>query len=207
MKSLEKKFIVGLTGGIGSGKSTIAKMFAEQGIDYIDADDIAREVVAIGSPCLEAIEARYGKHILLNDGTLDRRKLRHIIFEDVTEKTWLESLTHPVINNRLIEHLANSKSLYVLLVHPLLFETQKNQICDYTVAITVAENIQVQRVCSRDNIEEKVANSIIASQMADESRREQADSVIENSGCETDLDAKILTLHQQLSSLAHAKLD
>lgn len=199
------KYIVGLTGGIGSGKSTIARKFNQYGIDSLDADDIAREVVAIGTPCLAAITQRYGKDILLADGALNRRALRHIIFENEDEKKWLESLTHPAIHQALIEEIEKSQSLYVLLVHPLLFETQKHTLCDYTIAVSVEKELQLTRVCQRDNVTEKIANAIIASQLSDEARCQQADYVIHNNDDPTTLDQTIFTLHQQLSTFANAK--
>jgi len=205
MNPLNEKYIVGLTGGIGSGKTTVAKKFIIHGIDYIDADDVAREVVAIGTPCLDAIIARYSEDILLEDSQLNRRKLRHIIFNNPIEKKWLEELTHPVIHKSIICHLMQSASLYTLLVHPLLFETKKNELCDYTLAIKVSKEIQVERVCNRDNIEKEMANTIIQSQMSNEERCKFADMIIENNNSSTDLDDKITLLHTKLSALAHAK--
>lgn len=205
MTSLNKKYIVGLTGGIGSGKTTIAEKFTHHGINYIDADDVAREVVAVGSKCLNSILVRYGEGILLDDGQLNRPKLRQIIFQDPEEKKWLEQLTHPIIHERIIEHLIASTSAYTLLVHPLLFETEKNTICDYTLAINVSKETQVERVCRRDNVGEDMANAIIQSQLTAQARCEFADETIENTGSTEELDIKITQLHEKLSHLAYAK--
>ncbi len=118
--------IIGLAGGIGSGKSTIAKLFNELGIQSVDADDVARQAVAIGSDCLTAIHFRYGDDILLDDGSLNRSRLRSIVFDNSDERKWLEQLTHPAIRKQLLEQLNQATSPYVLMVHPLLFETGQN---------------------------------------------------------------------------------
>ncbi|TBR38147.1 dephospho-CoA kinase [Marinomonas agarivorans] len=205
MTVFKNKYIVGLTGGIGSGKTTVANKLSQFGIDAFDVDHIAREVVASGTPCLEAIKSRYGNDILLTDGSLDRRQLRHIIFQNEQEKAWLESLTHPAIHSRLLEYIETSQSPYILLVHPLLFETEKNKICDYTITISIEKKRQLKRVCERDNIDESIANAIIASQLTDKQRRQRSDAIIDNNDNEAELDQKIFTLDQKLRALANDK--
>lgn len=207
MNKLTHKYVVGLAGGIGSGKSTIAKLFANLGIDYIDADDVARRIVEPNTPCLKAIADHYGPDILFDNGQLNRRKLREIIFNNKAEKNWLESLTHPVVHQEILKELKASTSTYVLLVHPLLFEKQKNDICDYTLAISVPKEMQIERVCQRDNIEKDLALSIIQSQLSNEERSQQADEVIENNGDIAKLNDKIIALHKKLSALANVKLN
>lgn len=196
MTAESKKIVVGLAGGIGSGKSTISKLFNELGIISIDADDVAREVVEPGSKCLKAITERYGESILLENKQLDRRQLRQIVFEDQAEKQWLESVTHPEIHNRIEELIFAADSKYALLVHPLLFETEQNKRCDYVIAISVPREVQVQRVTVRDNCSEELANKIIDNQISDMRRSELANTIIKNTGNISDLNAKVDELNQ-----------
>ena len=198
MTKTKKKNIVGLAGGIGSGKSTISKIFNNLGIISIDADDVAREVVEPGSYCLNAIEKRYGNSILLPDNTLDRRKLRHIIFDNQIEKKWLESIPPPAIKNRIEELIEAADSKYVLLVHPILFETNQDKACDFIIAISVPRENQVKRVCERDNCSEELANKMIDSQISDMRRTTLANTIIENTGNISDLNAKVEKLNQYI---------
>ncbi|PYF84926.1 MULTISPECIES: dephospho-CoA kinase [Marinomonas] len=190
--------IIGLAGGIGSGKSTIAKCFNQLGIQSVDADDVARLVVLPGSYCLDKIEQRYGSKILLNDGTLNRRALREIIFDTPSERSWLESLTHPAIREELLSQLQGATSQYVLLVHPLLFETKQNSICKYTIAIDVPVDVQLQRVVNRDQVDRESAQKIISAQLSNSERLMKADFILENAGNLNDMNAKVLKLHQKI---------
>lgn len=198
MTDIKNKTIVGLAGGIGSGKSTISLLFNQLGIISIDADDVAREVVEPGTPCLLEITQKYGNEILLADKTLDRRQLRHIIFNNPDEKKWLESITHPAIKNRIEELIEAADSKYVLLVHPILFETGQDKICDYVIAISVPRDKQIKRVCKRDNCSEELANKMIDSQISDIRRTALANTIIENTGNISDLNAKVEKLNQYI---------
>ncbi|SBS34563.1 Dephospho-CoA kinase [Marinomonas spartinae] len=200
--TVEKKIpIVGLAGGIGSGKSTIATIFNELGIQSVDADDVARDVVAVGSYCLNEIQKHFGKEILQQDGCLNRKALRDIIFKQPKEKLWLESLTHPIIRDNLQTRLAQSTSTYVLLVHPLLFETKQNTICRLTVAIDASSKTQRERVLVRDNVSSEQIDSIFASQLTNEERLKKADLIINNDNDINDLRNKVKKLHNQILEL------
>ena len=193
--------IIGLAGGIGSGKSTVAKYFRELGIETIDADDVARLVVEPGSPALQEIQQRYGDEILQSDGSLDRKALRQIVFHNAKEKAWLESVTHPAVREELQKQLQAAQSEYVLLVHPLLFETGQNRLCHFVIALDVPKDIQLQRVISRDNSDEKTALNIIQSQLSNQERLNKADFSLENAGNINEMNAKVLIMHEKILGL------
>ncbi|ETX11639.1 dephospho-CoA kinase [Marinomonas ushuaiensis DSM 15871] len=193
--------IIGLAGGIGSGKSTITKCFNAIGIQSVDADDVARFVVKPGSDCLSQIHQHYGDSILLKDGSLNRSALRTIIFNEPKERLWLESLTHPAIRKEIQTQLNNTSSKYALLVHPLLFETKQNTICQFVIAIDVSSEIQLQRVIARDQISRENAEKIIATQLSNSERINRADLVLENSGNINEMNAKVITLHEKILEL------
>lgn len=190
--------IIGLAGGIGSGKSTIARCFNALGIQSIDADDVARLIVQPGSICLNKIHQRHGDSILLQDGSLNRKALRTIIFNQPEERIWLETLTHPAIRQEINRQLAEITSPYGLLVHPLLFETNQNSLCKQVIAIDVPREIQIQRVLVRDQIDRESAVKILATQLSNDERRARADLVIENAGNIAEMNAKVLKLHKNI---------
>ena len=190
--------IIGLAGGIGSGKSTIAHCFNALGIQSIDADDVARLVVQPGSICLNEIHQRHGDAILLQDGSLNRKALRTIIFNQPEERVWLETLTHPAIRQEIHRQLAEITSPYGLLVHPLLFETHQNSLCKQVIAIDVPRDIQIERVMIRDHIDKESALKILATQLKNDERIARADLVIENAGNIAEMNAKVLKLHKNI---------
>ncbi|MFT2111600.1 dephospho-CoA kinase [Marinomonas sp. 2405UD68-3] len=190
--------IIGLTGGIGSGKSTIASLFAKLNVDYIDVDDVAREVVKPGTELLGLIHDRYGPSMLNDDHSLNRATLRHIIFNDLNEKKWLESITHPIIRSTTMEKLHKSTSKYCLLVHPLLFETRQNEICSDVISISVPQTLQIERVCKRDYSTKEDALKIIQTQISNQERIQKAKYVIENTGNMNELGDKVYAVHQQI---------
>ena len=190
--------VVGLTGGIGSGKSTVARLFGALGVHWVDADDVAREVVEPGTPALERIAEHFGPKILLPDGGLDRVALRRIIFDAPEERTWLESLLHPVIREELMRqlHPDNDALPYVLLVSPLLLETDQHELVDTVVVVDVPVDVQIQRTMARDTNDREQVERIIAAQMPREQRLQKADKVVNNSLPLADVEHQIEDLHQ-----------
>lgn len=195
-------FVVGVTGGIGAGKTTVTDLFEAQGVVVVDADLIAREVVLPGEPTLERIVQRYGEEILLDDKTLNRRKLREIIFNDDGERLWLESITHPAIRKLTEERLKHASSPYVIFSSPLLLETDQHLLADHIVAIDVPEETQVTRACSRDQQTEQQIRSIIAKQISRTERLARAQSIIDNSQSLSHTATQVQALHQTFTMQA-----
>ncbi|MFC6669547.1 dephospho-CoA kinase [Marinobacterium aestuariivivens] len=200
-------YIVGLTGGIGSGKSAAARILEQQGILAVDADQVAREVVEPGEPALTRIAEHFGADVIQADGRLDRARLRQIVFADEQGRHWLEALLHPLIRQRIEERLGNASSLYALLVSPLLLETDQRRLVDHVVVIDVPEETQIERTVSRDHNSREQVERIIAAQMDRQSRLAKADSIIDNSGTPEALTEAMLKLHQRLLGLAPKRRD
>jgi dephospho-CoA kinase len=193
---------IGLTGGIGSGKTTVADCFAELGIELVDADLAAREVVKPGSPALAEIAARFGEEILLADGSLDRAALRAIVFADQEQRLWLEALLHPLINALLRQQLEACQSDYCLLVSPLLLETSQKELVDRIVVIDVSEQTQLTRTMARDGSDEQTIRGIIAAQIDRQSRLQAADDIIDNEKSVSALKQQVQALHEHYLQLA-----
>ena len=193
--------IIGLRGGIGSGKSAISNKFEQLGINIIDADIVAREVVAVGTDGLNKISNHLGADILNADKTLNRAKLREIIFKDEYQKTWLNNLLHPLIREQIVYQLNQSTSQYVILVAPLLFENNLNKLCDRSLLIDVPVDTQIQRTTSRDNVSIEQVRNIIASQMSREDKLNIADDVLDNSLPLEHAFKKVDELHQYYIAL------
>lgn len=174
------KMIIGLTGGIGCGKTTVSNFFAELGIDVIDADIAARIVVQPGKDALVAIEQRFGSDIIAADGQLNRAKLRRQIFSQPDDKTWLNNLLHPLIRQEIISQLRTAKSDYCLLVAPLLLENKLDKLVDRVLVVDVDEASQIARTIARDTSSETEVKRIIASQIPREQRLKYADDIIKN---------------------------
>ena len=198
-------FVVGLTGGISSGKSTVAEMFADFKVNLVDADIASRAVVAPGSRALAQISEHFGPEILLSDGSLDRGALRRVIFHDEREKHWLEALLHPLIREWLTQQISNSRSAYCLLVSPLLLETGQAELVDRILVVDVSVDTQVARTLVRDGGEERTTRAIIAAQMDRSQRLEHADDIINNELPVQSLKRQIEALHQQYLAMAIAK--
>ncbi len=193
--------IIGLTGGIGSGKSTVARFFSELGVQIIDADLVARQVVEKGQPALTEIARHFG-HEILRQGELDRALLRQLIFQNEEQKLWLNNLLHPLIRDRIVEQLQQLKGDYVLLEAPLLFENQLDKLTDYNLIVDLDEALQVQRASLRDKTSEEGIKAIIKSQIDRQQRLQQADFIIDNSRLSLpELKREIRQLDQQFRKL------
>lgn len=197
-------FVVGVTGGIGSGKTAVTNLFAELGVTIVDADIASRIIVEPGKPALQAIAAHFGAEMLLTDGTLNRAAMRARIFSNVDDKRWLEQLTHPLIGQEIQRQLDDAKSPYAILVSPLLIEGNQHTFCHRILVVDVPEDTQLQRTIQRDNNDAGQVKRIIASQATRAQRLSRADDVIENTGTLDDLRYKVAALHQQYLQLAES---
>jgi dephospho-CoA kinase len=200
------KLVIGLTGGIASGKTTVSDLFAKLGIDIIDADVIAREVVAKGTPGLAAIVEKFGDDILTPDLELDRQKLRTIVFSDSAKKDWLNALLHPLIREQMQLQTANATSPYCILSVPLLVENKLNTMVSRTLVVDIDEATQIKRAIARDNSEQAIIESIIASQATRTQRLAAADDVIVNNKDLDWLSAQVKDLHQMYLNIVNKNL-
>ncbi|GAA3973545.1 dephospho-CoA kinase [Allohahella marinimesophila] len=195
------KPVVGLTGGIASGKSTAAAIFAELGVDCIDADDVAKAIVAKGEPALQQIAEQFGPDILLESGELNRPALRSLVFSNPAKLKWLEGLTHPLVYKRLKDWREGIKSHYGILVSPLLLERRQHHTVDRVLLIDVPPEVQIQRTMARDGSREHEAQAIMASQMARHEKKELADDIILNDGDLASLRKKVQSQHDAYMKL------
>ena len=187
--------IVGLTGGIGSGKSEVSRRFENLGIDVIDADVISRDVVSIGKPALNKIAVHFGQQILNTDKTLNRGKLRELIFNNQSEKKWLEDLLHPLVRTEIISQLNKSKSAYQILSSPLLLETSQQDIVDRILVVDADESLQISRAMQRDANNPDQIKKIMSTQMDRSKRCAKADDIISNHGDLDELETQVKQLH------------
>ncbi|WP_029614417.1 dephospho-CoA kinase [uncultured Pseudomonas sp.] len=187
-------WILGLTGGIGSGKSAAAERFVEHGVHLVDADQAARWVVEPGRPALASIVERFGAGVLLEDGTLNRSALRERIFSDPTQRRWLEQLLHPLIGQEIFSYLAKAQSPYAVYVSPLLIESGQYQKTQRILVIDVPQSVQIARTLQRDDTSEAQVQAILAAQLSREERLRHADDVVVN-------DRDLPWLHQQIDQL------
>ena len=201
------KFIVGLTGGIGSGKSAVAAQFIKLGIKVVDADVAARKVVEPGAQALTSLAEHYGSDILLDDGGLDRAALRDIVFNNTEQRLWLEQLLHPLIGQWISDELASASSPYAILESPLLLETSQHEMIDRALVVDVSEQTQIDRATARDNNTPEQIKAIIAAQMSRQLRLERADDIINNSGNIEALADPVNALHKQYLQLAATKTE
>ncbi|RZG83147.1 dephospho-CoA kinase [Acinetobacter venetianus] len=188
-------FILGVTGGIGSGKSAATQWFESQGITVVDADIVAREVVELGQPTLNAIQKAFGYWVISNDGSLNRRALREHIFRFPEARHTLEQITHPAIRRSIIEQLQQAQSPYVILVSPLLFETNQHELVQHTLLIDADEQTQLDRASQRDGQSKEQIRKIIATQMPRSEKQKRANDIILNDGLLEHLHAQLKPLH------------
>lgn len=192
--------IIGLTGGIGSGKTAVSDTFKSLGIDIVDADVSSRRVVEKGQPALDALQAHFGDNVLDSGNNLDRAKLREIIFNNSEERVWVEKLLHPKIAEHIKDQLESSESPYCILVSPLLLETEQKSYCSFVLVVDVPEESQIARTAKRDGVSEEQVKNIISAQIDRKKRLEQADEIIINDGSMEDLKEKVMVLHAKYLS-------
>ena len=197
--------VVGVTGGIGSGKSAVTTRFEKLGIAIVDADLAARIVVEPGRPALAAISERFGEDILQADGSLDRAALRRIVFADPEQRLWLEKLTHPLIGQEILDQIAASPGPYTILSSPLLLETSQKELVDCVVVVDVPEEVQLERTMARDENYADQVRRIMAAQMPRRDRLAQADIVINNDRSLAALDEQVQELHKEFLHRAETR--
>jgi dephospho-CoA kinase len=191
--------LVGLTGGIGSGKSTVATMLAERGAVILDADGFAREAVAAGSEGLDAVVRRFGAHVLQPDGSLDRARLAEIVFADEAARRDLEAIVHPFVRRRIADGITDNASTerVVVLVNPLLIEMGSHRDCDVVVVVSASPETQVHRSVARGMAAEDV-RARIAAQLPLDARAHEADVLLDNEGTVEELAAQVASLWEDL---------
>lgn len=199
------KWILGLTGGIGSGKTAATDHFQRLGIAVVDADLASRVVVEPGQPALLAIAAHFGSHVIDAQGRLLRPVLRDIVFADPAQRKVLEAITHPAIRDELIRQLQEATSPYAILASPLLWESGQAALVTRTLLIDVPESIQLERASARDGVSREQIAAIMKAQWSREQRLARADDVLVNDGPLAQLQAGVETLHARYLELAEQK--
>jgi len=196
--------VIGLTGGIGSGKTTATDYFARKGITIVDADLVSRIVVEPGKPALTKIAQHFGSEIINHDGTLNRTALRKIVFDNRDQLRWLEQLTHPLIREEIQKQINNSKSAYTILVSPILFESGQNAFTQRTLVIDAPESLQISRTAERDHTDAESVKAIMKAQTAREQRLKKADDIIVNDSDVENFYRQLDGLHEKYMELSRA---
>ncbi|WP_404357725.1 dephospho-CoA kinase [Methylotuvimicrobium sp. KM1] len=186
---------IGLTGGIGSGKTTIADLFAKLDVPVIDADDIAREVVEPGSQALEQIRNAFGERVIAADGNLDRGAMRELVFADTEQKRKLEAIVHPMVRQSILKRVASLDASYCVICIPLLVESGMVNLVDRVLVVDCPVETQIERVTKRDCLDEKIVRAIIASQATREQRKALANDLIDNATSDSMLAEQVKKLH------------
>jgi|TARA_B110000444_G_scaffold246865_1_gene268848 dephospho-CoA kinase len=193
--------LIGLTGGIGSGKTAAANHFESLGIDVVDADLASRAVVEPGQPALESIAEHFGESIIAANGGLDRAQLRKLVFAEESERKWLQRLLHPLISEYLAQQIKASASTYCLLVNPLLLESGQSQWCTKIIVVDTPVETQIQRTMARDDNNREQVQSIVNAQMSREDRLSAADFVLLNDQGINELKNNVENIHRELVDL------
>ena len=194
--------VIGLTGGIGSGKSTVAEMFESLGVPIIDMDRIARQIVEPGQPALTQIKQAFGEKTVAAGGQLNRQQLSKIIFDSAEKRHQLEAILHPLIRQETARQLAELKSPYCIVVIPLLLESEQRSLVDRVLVVDVPESLQITRTMQRDGISAAQVRKILAAQVGRDSRLNAADDVIDNSAAMEDIRHRVDELDQQYRALS-----
>ena len=190
-------FAVGLTGGIASGKTRISNLFAEFGVPVIDTDVISRNLLQPGELAYDQVCAHFGNQVLSHNNKIDRTRLRRIVFTNPDEKSWLETMLHPLIYQRSHEAvLEHSRASYVLVVIPLLFETNFQSLVDRILVVDCPAELQIERLIQRDHIDEALAHKMVAQQLSNSARLARAHDIIDNRSDDVDLRSQVELLHQ-----------
>ena len=200
-RAIKDKFVVGLTGGIGSGKSEVAKLFASLEVDIVDLDQIAREIVHPGSESLNKITEKFGTKILNQDRSLNRTKMRKLIFTDLHAKQWLEKLLHPVIYQEMYHQILATKSIYCIVIIPLLIESHLPYPINRILVVDATEEQQIKRIMRRDEAGEQEVKDIIVTQATRAARLKIADDIIDNTRDEKYLQEQVVALHKLYSGM------
>lgn len=195
---------VGLTGGIGSGKSTVAALFARHGVPIIDTDEIARTLAAPGKPVHREIVSAFGREVLGTTGEIDRVRLRKIVFGDTTERKRLEAILHPRVRTEVTAQTTALRAAYCLVVVPLLIEAGFTDLVDRVLVIDTNENLRLERTKARSSLNETEIQGIMASQLGRQERLQKADDVITNNSDIAHLEREVARLHGTYLTLASA---
>ena len=189
--------VVGLTGGIGSGKTTVANLFSQVGVPVIDADELARELVAPGQPAFEEIVSEFGRDLLSASGTLDRSRLRALVFRNATKRKRLEAILHPRIRCEMERRLSATEASYCLLVIPLLFETDQVELVDRVLVVDALREQQIRRTQARDGVTRKSVEGILRAQLGRPARLARAHDIIRNDSDLAHLGQQVQALHER----------
>ena len=198
-------YIVALTGGIGSGKTTVANEFAKLGVPLVDADVIARQVVEPNTPAIMSIAQHFGQNVINHDGSLNRGYLRTVVFSKPEEKMWLNALLHPLIQQETQKQLQQANYPYVLWVVPLLIENKISHLADRVLVVDVTREEQIERTIKRDDTNLEHVINILNAQASREERLSYADDIITNHTNNTELPNRVAELHKQYLALAAQK--
>lgn len=194
---MRPRLVIGLTGGIGSGKSAVADQFSSLGVPVIDADELAREVVMPGEPAFEEIVQQFGREVLTAGGELDRRVMRERVFADVENRRRLEAIVHPRVYAEIERRLETLDAAYAIVVVPLLIETGGKDLVDRVLVIDTPKALQIERVSRRDGTTPAAVEQILSAQLDRDARLAAADDIMVNDSSQPDLVEKVAALHQR----------